>query len=91
MAKRTWARRAAVAAAASSLGIGGWLLACKETKTEEMNRGVAVDDEVNMPESAGEMEMTEEERRAKAAAQDEALEQKEFEDSGQGSPQGAPE
>ena len=86
MAKRTWIRCAAVVVAASSLGIGGSLLACREKKTEEMDRGVAVGDEVSTPESAGEMQMTEEERRAKAAAQDEALEQKEFEDSGQGSP-----
>lgn len=84
MTKRNWTRGAAIVIAASGLGLGTALLACGETKTEEMDRGDAVDNEVSTPESANELKMTEEERRAKAAAEQEATEQKEFNDSGQG-------
>jgi hypothetical protein len=83
MTRNTWIRGAALAAAASGLALGGALLACGK-KSEEMERGVTVDNEVTMPTDPNEMRMTEEERRAKAAAQDEAQEQREFNDSGQG-------
>lgn len=86
MARNAWIHGAAVAAAASGLALGAALLACGqgEPKSEQMERGLVVDNEVAMPTSKNEMQMTEEERRAKAAAQDEALEQKEFNDSDQG-------
>jgi hypothetical protein len=90
MAKRRWTRCAAFAVTATGLGIGGALLACHDTKSEDMERGVKVNDEVTMPESGKEMSMTEEERRAKAAAQDETQEQKEFNDSGQGDDESQP-
>ena len=93
MGKRTWIHCAALALATAGLSIGTSLLACGKSEQGEMQRGLAVDKEVNMPENSNEMQMTEEERRAKANAQDEALEQKEFDDSGQGddADQAAPE
>jgi hypothetical protein len=96
-AKWTWARSAALLAAAAGLGVAAALLACSESPTEEMDRGVAVDDESSTPESAGEMALTEEERRQKAMMEEQALERREFnesgqgDDSGQGAPEGAPE
>jgi len=86
MTRNAWIHGAAVAAAASGLALGAALLACTEgeKKPEQMQRGLTVDNEVAMPTSKNEMQMTEEERRAKAAAQDEAQEQKEFNDSDQG-------
>ena len=80
MTKWTWTQCAALAVAASSLGIAASLLACGETQTEEMERGLTVDAEEVMPVDPSEMKMTEEERRAKAAAQDEATELREFND-----------
>ena len=86
MTKNAWIHGAAVAVAASGLALGAALLACGqgESKDEQMDRGLTVDNEVTMPTNQNEMQMTEEQRRAKAAAQDEALEQKEFNDSDQG-------
>jgi hypothetical protein len=84
MTKRWIVRAGAGVFAASSLALAGSLLACKETKADKMAHGDKVDDEVAMPTSPAEMQMTEEERRAKAAGEQEALEQKEFNDSEQG-------
>jgi hypothetical protein len=83
MTRNSWIHAAALAAAASGLALGGALLGCGP-KPEEMERGATVDNEVTMPTDPNEMKMTEEERRAKAAAQDEAQEQREFNDSDQG-------
>jgi len=86
MARNAWIHGAALAAAASGLALGALLLACGkgEPKSEQMERGLTVDKEVTMPTDPNEMHMSEEERRAKAAAQEEAQEQKEFNDSDQG-------
>lgn len=84
MAKRDWKRVAALGIAASGLALAPALLACGESKNEELEHGNAVDAETSTPESQKEMQMTEEERRAKEAAQEETLERKEFNDSGQG-------
>jgi len=86
MTRSSWIRGAAIAAAASGLALGAALLACGEgePKSEQMERGLTVDNEVTMPTDPNEMHMSEEQRRAKAAAQDEAQEQREFNDSDQG-------
>lgn len=84
MTKRWLARATACAVAASGIAAAGALVACTESEAEKMAHGDTVDDEVAMPTDPAEMKMTEEERRAKAAAEDEALERKEFNDSGQG-------
>jgi hypothetical protein len=83
MAKGIWIRGAALAAAVTGLALTGTLLACGP-KQEEMSHGDTVDNEVAMPTDPNEMRMTEEQRRAKAAAQEEAQEQREFNDSDQG-------
>jgi hypothetical protein len=83
MTKRVFAHAAACVAAASGLALAGALLGCP-TQEEKMDLGEKVNREVAMPTSDREMKMTEEERRARAAAEQEALEQKEFNDSDQG-------
>ena len=83
MRKRAFARAAACTAAASGLALAGALLGCP-SQDEKMDLGETVDDEVAMPTDAKEMKMTEEQRRAQAAAEEEATERREFNDSGQG-------
>ena len=68
MRKRTWIHCVALALAAAGLSIGASLLACGKSEQGEIQRGLVVDKEVNMPENTNEMQMTEEERRAKANA-----------------------
>jgi len=80
MTKWTFTQCAALAVAAASLGITASLLACGETQTEEMERGLTTDVEETMPVDPSEMKMTEEERRAQAAAQEEAKELRDFND-----------
>lgn len=85
MAKTIWARSAALAIAASSLAVTGALLACSESTDEELSRGVTTYDAPTgaMP-FDDEEKLTEEQRRAREAAAEEALERREFNDSGQG-------
>ena len=83
MTKGWFARAAAGAAAASGIALAGALLGCP-SQTEKMDMGDAVDDEVAAPTDPKQMEMTEEQRRAQEAAQEEAVERREFNESGQG-------
>ena len=83
MTKGWIARAAAGAVAVSGIALAGALLGCP-SETEKMDMGDTVDDEVAMPTDPKEMEMTEEQRRAQAAAEEQAVEQREFNDSGQG-------
>lgn len=83
MKKRWLARAAAAVAVASGIALSGALLGCP-SQTEEMDMGHTVDDEVAMPTDPNQMQMTEEQRRAQEAAQEEALERQEFNESGQG-------
>jgi hypothetical protein len=82
--KKGWlARAAAGAAVASGIALSGALLGCP-SQTEKMDMGDAVDDEVATPTDPAEMQMTEEQRRAAEAAQEEAAERQELDESGQG-------
>ena len=83
MTKRWFARATACAAAASAFALGGALLGCP-SDTETLDMGDTIDDEVATPTDPAEMQMTEEQRRAQAAAEMEAREREEFNDSGQG-------
>jgi hypothetical protein len=77
-------RAACVAAAAFALG--GTLPACSQPEAEKMELDNSIEDTGGgaMPADPNEMQMTEEQRRAQEAAQEEALERREFEESGQG-------
>ena len=84
--------RAACAVAAAALALGGAQLACSQPEAEEMELEKSIDDTGGgaMPADPSEMRMTEEQRRAQQAAQEEATERQEFDESGQGDDAPAP-
>ena len=80
---RVWTSRTGLAIAVLCLGVGALAQGCGGDRQEREARGLAPRDEVAMPESQGEMKMTEEQRRQKAMQQDQAKEDQEFDEAEQ--------